>query len=156
MRITTLSIIAAAAALGQQPAVAQLEPYKDYDVAEATSFVTTVRVQANMLDYYLEGLKETWVASNEVAKKLGQIEGYNVYTSALPGSGDFNLVLVVHYKNTADLGPSRARYEAFMREWGEQRNQESRETAQTYPNLREITGDYVMNEITFTSSSPQR
>jgi hypothetical protein len=155
MKLTTLLTIVGSIALAQ-PAAAQLEPYKDYNIDEATSVVTTVKVKANMLDDYLEGLRQTWVASNEVAKSLGQITGYNVYTSAHPSSGDFNLILVVHYKSTADIGPSKARYEAFMRAWGERRQQESRQTALTYPDLREITGDYIMNEITFVATPAPR
>jgi hypothetical protein len=151
MRLTTLLTIAASMALAR-PAAAQLEAYEDYNISEATSIVTAVKVKANMLDYYLEGLKETWVASNDVAKSLGQIEGYNIYTSALPESGDFNLLLVVHFKNTGDVGPSKERYEAFMQAWGERRQEQSRETVRTYPDVREITGDYLMNEITFLSS----
>jgi hypothetical protein len=142
-----LTIVGSAALI--QSAVAELTPYKDYNIGEATAIVTTVKVKANMLDDYLEGLRATWVASNEVAKSLGQIESYSIFTSALPQSGDFNLMLVVRYKSTADIGPSKERFEAFMRAWGEKRNQESRATAQTYPDLREITGDYMMNEITF-------
>ena len=151
MKLATLATLAASMGL-IQPAAAQLESYKDYNISEATSIVTAVKVKANMLDYYLEGLRETWVASNDVAKSLGQIEGYNIYTSALPESGDFNLLLVVHFKNTADIGPSKARYEAFMQAWGERRQEESRATAATYPDVREITGNYMMNEITFLSS----
>ncbi len=131
------------------PAMAQLEPYKDYNISEATSIVTTIKVDANMLDYYLEGLKATWVAGNEVAKSLGQIEDYAIYASALPASGDFNLVLVVNFANTGDIGPSKARYDAFMAEWGERRQRQTRETVKTYPDLRVITGDYLMNQITF-------
>lgn len=137
------------------PALAQLEPYKDYNLNVATSVVTAVKVKANMLDDYLEGLRQTWVASNEVAKSLGQITGYNVYSSAHPSSGDFNLLLVVHYKSMADIGPSKERYEAFMRAWGERRQEESRQTALSYPDLREITGDYIMNEITFAAPASQ-
>ena len=40
-------------------AVADLEPYKDYDVSDAVWSVTTVQVNANMDDAYLEGLKNT-------------------------------------------------------------------------------------------------
>jgi hypothetical protein len=132
-----------------QPAFAQLEAYTDYDVSEATSIVTTVKVDSNMIDYYLEGLKTAWAPSNEVAKELGQIEGYNIYVSQLPNSGDFNVVLVVNFKNTADIGPSKARYDAFMAEWGSKRQKESRAIAKTYPDIRTITGSYLMNEVTF-------
>lgn len=129
--------------------VSQLKTYTDYDVSEATSIVTTVKVDSNMIDYYLEGLKTAWAPSNEISKDLGQIEGYNIYVSQLPNSGDFNVVLVVAFKSTADIGPSKERYDAFMAKWGEERQKESRAVAKTYPDIRTITGSYLMNEVTF-------
>ena len=59
--------------LGATAAMADFEPWKDYDQSEAVWSVTTVRVLPNMDDAYLEGLAQTWVATNEVAKKLGQL-----------------------------------------------------------------------------------
>jgi hypothetical protein len=130
-------------------ASADLTPWEDYQESEAVWTVTTIKVAANMGDAYLEGLKNTWVAGNEVALKLGQIEDYKIYRSDLPESGDFNLILTVKFKNTAELGPNQARYNAFMKEWGEKRNQETTEFAQkNYPAMREITGMYYMREIT--------
>lgn len=146
--VSTLAVIGTM--MLAQPASAQLKTYTDYDVSEATSIVTTVKVDSNMIDYYLEGLKTAWAPSNEVAKELGHIEGYNIYLSQLPNSGDFNVVLVLNFKNTADVGPSKARYDAFMAKWGEKRQKESRAVAKTYPELRTITGSYLMNEVTFT------
>ena len=58
---------------GIQGASAQLEPFQDYDISDAIWIVTTVKVEPNMGDDYLEGIRETWVAGNEVAKELGQI-----------------------------------------------------------------------------------
>ena len=130
-------------------AVADLEPYKDYDVSDAVWSVSTIRVDPNMDDAYLEGIKRTWAASNEVAKKLGQIESYSIYRSDLPQSGDFNLLLVVKFANTADLAPSKERYAAFMKEWGEARSKESIDYSQkNYPGMRAITGQYNFREIT--------
>ncbi len=130
-------------------ASADLTPWQDYEASEAVWQVTTVKVNANMGDAYLEGLKNTWVAGNEVSKELGQIEDYKIYRSDLPESGDFNLILTVKFKNTAELGPNKARYDAFMKEWGEKRNKETTEFAQkNYPAMREITGMYLMREIT--------
>ncbi|MEM9288963.1 MAG: hypothetical protein AAGA36_11555, partial [Pseudomonadota bacterium] len=57
----------AAAVLCSGAASAQLEYYEDYEVSDAVWNVTTVKVDANMGDYYLEGLKQTWVAANEVS-----------------------------------------------------------------------------------------
>lgn len=135
-------------ALGASSASAQLDPWKDYDISDAVWSVTTVKVDANMGDDYLEGLKATWVASNEVAKELGQIESYCIFRSDLPQSGHFNLLLIVKFKNTADLAPNKADYEAFMEKWGEEREKQTREIVKDYPSMRDITGEYLMREIT--------
>jgi hypothetical protein len=130
-------------------AMADLEPWKDYEVSEAVWSVSTIRVDPNMDDAYLEGLKQTWAASNEVAKKLGQIESYTMYRSISPQSGDFNLLLVVKFANTSDLAPNKARYDAFMKEMGEAQSKASTEYSQkNYPGMRTITGEYLMREIT--------
>lgn len=142
--LTVLSLLGLSAA-----AVADLEPYKDYEVSDAVWSVTTVRVHPNMDDAYLEGLKKTWAAGNKLAVELGQMESWSIFRSDLPQSGDFNLILIAKFANTADLAPNKARYDAFMKEWGEARNQETTEYSQkNYPAMREITGQYLMREIT--------
>jgi len=129
-------------------AAADLTPWEDYEVSDAVWSVSTIKVHPNMDDAYLEGIKKTWVASNEVAKKLGQIEDYAIYRSDLPQSGDFNLLLVVKFANTTDLAPNKARYETFMKEWGEAQAQETSDYAQqNYPAMREITGQYYLRKI---------
>lgn len=130
-------------------AMADLEPWKDYEVSETVLSVSTIKVNANMDDAYLEGIRETWVKSNEVAKKLGQIVDYRIYRSDLPQSGDFNIVLIVELKSSADLGPSKARYDAFVKEMSRERLDENTEMAQRdYPAMREITGQYLLREVT--------
>ena len=130
--------------------------YIAFDVAPggavAVWSVTTIKVHSNMDDAYLEGLAKTWVASNAVAKKLGQIEEYHIYRSDLPESGNFNLLLVVKFKNNEMLAPNKGRYEAFMKEWGAERNKQSTQKSQKeYPAMRDITGEYVVREITLTA-----
>jgi hypothetical protein len=147
---TKLLVLSLAMAFSSTVAFADLEPYKDYTTSDAVWAVTTIKVHANMGDAYLEGLKTTWVASTELLKKLGQIEEYHIYRSDLPESGSFNLLLVVKYKNNEALAPNKARYEAFMKEWGAERNKTTTEKAQKeYPAMRDISGDYNMREITF-------
>ena len=132
-------------------AFADLKPWKDYTISEAVWSVTTIKIHSNMDDAYLEGLKETWVASSEVAKKLGQLEEYHIYRSDLPESGNFNLLLVVKFKNNEALAPNKARYEAFMKEWGAERDKKTTDKAQKeYPAMRDITGEYNMREITLS------
>ncbi len=119
------------------------------DISDAVWSVTTIKVSPNMDDAYLEGLAKTWVASNEVAKKLGQIETYEIYRSDLPQSGDFNLLLIVKFAKTTDLAPNKARYDAFMKEFTKAKADETTAKAQKdYPAMRQITGEYLFREIT--------
>ncbi len=129
-------------------ALADLEPWTDYDISEGVTSVTTVKVDSNMIDKYLEGLKQTWAPANDVAKELGQIEGYWIHVSQLPASGDFNVVLGIDYKDSASLQPDKAEYEAFMKKWGEENQKRSDQIVLTYPDIREITGEYMMRSIT--------
>lgn len=130
-------------------AFAQLKPYQDYDISDDVWAITTVQVNANMIDHYLEGIQKGWVSSQMVAKKLGHIEDYFVYTSDLPNSGSFNVLLVTRYKSGADLVPSKARYEAFMKEWGAEREAQNDALVKEYPAMRSITGEYQMHRVTF-------
>ena len=57
-------------------AAADLEAWKDYDISVGVSNVTTVKVDSNMIDKYLEGLSKTWVTGNDFAIELGQMESY--------------------------------------------------------------------------------
>jgi len=137
------------------PAAAQLEQYRDYTLSDSVSSVTTVRVASNMIEDYLEGIRATWVASNEAAMSLGQLESYDVFVSDLPASGDFNVVLVVNFANTSDLAPNRARYDAFMQAWGTRNQASTRQTTTTvYPNIRQITGEYLLRKVTFMPARP--
>jgi len=130
-------------------ATADLDPWTDYDISESVSNVTTVKVDSNMVDKYLEGLKATWAPANDVAVELGQIESYSVFVSELQNSGDFNVVLVVNMKSAADLQPTKERYDTFMKKWGEENQKRSDKIVLTYPEIREITGEYLLREITF-------
>jgi hypothetical protein len=128
---------------------ADLQPWQDYDVSEEVHLVTTVKVDSNMEDAYLEGLKRTWIPGNEIAMKLGHIKDYAIYRSQMSDSGDFNLILVVTLASAADLQPNKARYDEFMQAYGEKESEESTEYAQkNYPAMREITGEYLMREVT--------
>ncbi|MBS0611902.1 MAG: hypothetical protein JSS24_01860 [Proteobacteria bacterium] len=148
MKISAV-VLGLSMALGTSAALADFEEYKDYTRSDFILDVTTIKVHANMEDEYLGGLKRTWVESMEVQKKLGYIEEYHMYVSDLPSSGNFNLVLVIKLKNDSMLAPNKARYDAFMKEWGVERNKKTTEIAQhDYPAMRDITGQYHMREVT--------
>ena len=130
-------------------ASADLEPFTDYDASQEVYLVTTVKVDSNMEDAYLEGLRETWIPGQEAAKELGQIENYAIYRSQFSEAGDFNLVLVVTLSSAADMQPSKERYDAFMAKVGRDASDKSTEYAQkNYPAMRTITGNYMLRKIT--------
>jgi len=131
-----------------QSALAQLEPFKDYDISDELWNITLIKVDPNMGDDYLEGLRETWVASNKVAKELGQIEDFSIYRSQLESSGDVNLFLVTKFANNDQLEPNKEEYDKFMKAWGEANQERSREITKNYPGMRKITGEYLVREIT--------
>ncbi|WP_105188938.1 hypothetical protein [Pseudoalteromonas sp. T1lg48] len=126
---------------------AELEVYKDYDLGTSILEVTTVKVDPNMGDVYLEGLRDTWVKAVKMQKELGYIKDWKIYASDLPISGDFNLVLVVWFENAADLEPNKEKYQAFMKKWGEENQENSRKISKEYPKIRTLTGQYRMREV---------
>lgn len=128
-------------------ALAQLEPWADYDISKELWNVTMVKVHPNMGDDYLEGLRDTWVASNRVAKELGQIEDFFIYRSQVGASGDANVLLVVKFSDSSQLEPNKERYDAFMKTWGEANQDKTREISKNYPAMREITGEYLLRRI---------
>ena len=129
-------------------ASADLEPWTDYEVSPGVSNVTTIKVDSNMIDKYLEGLRDSWVPANKVAMELGQIKDYGIYVSELPNGGDFNVVLIVQYASSADMQPDKAEYEAFMKAWGKENQEKSDKIVVTYPDIRTITGEYLFREVT--------
>ena len=148
MKLTsTLAGIALACTMAT--ASAEIEPFKDYTISESVSNVTTVKVANNRIDDYLEGLRSTWVPANDIAVELGQISGYAIYVSQLPAGGDFNVVLVIEMANASDMQPSEEDYDAFMAKWADKHKETTDEIVPTYPNMRKITGEYLMREITF-------
>ena len=128
---------------------ADLEPWTDYEASDEVYLVTTIKVDSNMEDAYLEGLRETWIPGNEAAKELGQIEDWAIYRSQFSEAGDFNLILVITLSSAADLQPSKERYDALIEKIGKEASDQSTEYAQkNYPAMREITGNYMMRKIT--------
>lgn len=150
MKKLMLGSIAAAIALTtvSVPAHAQLREYEDYEYSESVVELTTVRVDPGQLDTYLEGLRQTWVAGNEVARELGHITDFGIYANMAPGGDAFHLLLVIEFPGE-NLQPSRERYDEFMAAWGEANMDSSNETViNLYNEIREIGGVYLTREIT--------
>ena len=149
MRAHAVSILMLLGVLVSASAAAQLEVWEDYEVSDAVWSLTTVKLDPGTQDIYLEGLKSTWVAANEVAKSLGHIEDYAIYTNQAVASGEFDLLLVMKMPNTAAMAPSRERYNEFMEAWGQENMDASNaKVLELYNEIREIQGEYLIREIT--------
>lgn len=131
------------------PASAQLEAWKDYEASSSVWHLTTVNLEPGTMGIYLEGLKQTWVAANEVSKELGHIEEYAIYANQAPAGEDFDLLLVIKMAKTADMEQTRVRYNEFMAAWGEKNQANSNKMVlELYNEIREITGEAYVREIT--------
>ena len=132
------------------PAAAQMELYEDYMPADEVVELTFVKVDEGQLETYLEGLKSTWVAANELQKKLGYVSSYAIY--AVPyGDNEVNMVLRVSFPNTEMLGPNKARYMKFLDEYGKTKIDQSNKTVlELYNRIRKIQGTYILREMKLT------
>jgi hypothetical protein len=145
----TAAIAGSAFALAT-PAAAQMTVFEDYQPSDAIYEMVTVDIEPGEFETYLENLKGTWVAANEVAKSLGHIEDYAIYSNTNGAGDNFDLLLVIKYSSTADLAPSKKRYDEFMARWGEQRVESNQRTVRdVYNKIRELTGQWHVREITF-------
>ena len=139
--------IAAATLTLASPAAAQMEVYEDYEPAAEVIELTMVKVDEGQFETYLEGLKTTWVAANEIQKQLGHISSYGIY--GVPyGENEFNLVLRVTYPNTEMLGPSKARYNEFLDAYGKANIDQSNKTVlDLYNKIRTIQSTHILREV---------
>ena len=130
-------------------ASAQLKVWEDYEVSDAVFSLTMVKLDPGTQDIYLEGLKSTWVAANEVAQSLGHIEYYAIHANQAAAPGAFDLLLVIKFPSTEMMGPNRERYDAFMEAWGNENMEASNEKVlELYNEIREIQGEYMTRTIT--------
>ena len=148
-RAASLFALFIAFALFASPAAAQLQPWEDYEASDSVWIVTHVDLDPGTMGIYLEGLKSTWIAANEVAKELGQIEDYAIYSNQYGSADDFDLALVVQMACTDDIAPNRERYNQFLAAWGQANIDQSNETVlELYNNIRRIQGNYLLRKIT--------
>ncbi len=130
-------------------ATAQLKVWEDYEVSDAVFSLTMVKLDPGTQDIYLEGLKSTWVAANEVAQSLGHIEYFAIHANQAAAPGAFDLLLIIKFPSTEMMGPSRERYNAFMEAWGkENQDASNKKVLELYNEIREIQGEYLTRTIT--------
>ncbi len=146
--LTTIGFSFAAAALAvSSPAHAQMEIYENYEPATDVVEMTLVKVDEGQFETYLEGLKSTWVAANQIQKDLGYINNFWIY--GVPyGENEFNMVLVVSFPSTEMLAPSKERYMAFLDAYGKANIDRGNTTVlELYNKIRKIQGTYMLRRV---------
>jgi len=144
----TIAAAGAAATLAlASPAAAQMEIYQDYEPGEEVIELTMVKVDEGQFDTYLEGLKSTWVAANEIQKELGYISSYGIY--GVPyGENEFNLILRISFPSTEMIGPSKERYMAFLEAYGKANiDKGNTKVLELYNKIRKIQATYMLREV---------
>lgn len=95
----TLLICAASVALAVTPSIlnGQNRPYTEGSVWA----ITMVRTTAGMHDDYMRSLGTTWKRVLDEAKKQGLVLSYRVLSTDAAGADDWDVLLMVEYKNWA-------------------------------------------------------
>lgn len=148
-RAAAVLAISLASVLFATSALAQLQPWKDYEASDSVWIVTEVDLDPGTMGIYLEGLKSTWIAANTVAKELGQIKDFAIYSNQFGSADDYDLLLVVEMAGTDDIAPNRERYEKFLEAFGQANIDQSNEKVlELYNKIRRIQGNYLLRKIT--------
>lgn len=130
--------------LAAQSAVAQDKPYKEGTVWS----ISFIKVKPGMLDVYMRDLASSRKKLMEEAKKQGLIVSEKMLMGASAGPDDWNLVLMVEYKNWAALDGLSDKFDALsLKLVGSEEKQVQMMVKRT--EVREIFGDRLLQEISF-------
>ncbi|MGH7024639.1 MAG: hypothetical protein ACREEB_13770 [Caulobacteraceae bacterium] len=147
-----MKLIMGALALGAGlclAATVAAEPYTDYTPTKGATEVVTVQVDPNHIDDYLTGLSKDWVKGQEMAKRHGIIDWYQVSVKLNSNAGG-NVALITHYPSLASLEPDKTRDLAMMAE-GRAAVSKDKEAAITagYDKYRTFVSDEIWTSVDF-------
>jgi hypothetical protein len=122
--------------------VAQGLPYTEGSVW-SIGFVKTVPGMTN--DYY-KNLADNWMKMNEAAKKEGLVLSYKVLYGPAANTGDWDIMLMIEYKNMAAMDGMAEKMEALSGKL--LGSQDTRRVGAVKRNeIREILGGKLVREI---------
>ncbi len=107
--------------------------------------ITFVKVKPGMLDDYLKNLIGDWKKENEQAKKEGLILSYKVIEAPAANKNDWNLMLIVEFKNMAALDEADAKFRAIGSKLATE--EQMKKGVQTRAEIREIIGGKLGREL---------
>jgi len=124
-----------------------------WNVGESVYQVSTIDLEPNVDPQYLNQMKKTWGNNMEVMKAEGLIEEYHIFRSINQYDGDFDLLLMIKYKNLAILDSNPKNNKKWDKASEKARQVISRDQTNqitgTFPKMRTILDQKLMREITF-------
>ena len=118
-------------------------PYTEGTVWE----LTMVRSKAGMGDDYLKNLTQAYKSTSDEMKKQGIIMDYKIFIGDAANQDDFDILLLVQYKNMAALDGLREKADPIATKLIGGEN-ELRQGSIKRMEIREILGTKTMREIT--------
>ncbi len=129
------------------------QPRETWNVGESVYQVATIDLEPNADAQYLNQMKRTWANQMDVFKAEGLVEEYHIYRSINGYDGDFDLLLMVKYKNLAIFDSNtknNKRWDDAIEKVRKKISEEqSQEITSKFPASRTILDEKLMREITF-------
>ena len=143
-RLVTLAACAALAVIGAGLVRAQSDaPYTEGPVWT----ITMVKTKAGMTDDYLKALAKIYKSTNDEMKKSGLIMDYKILLGNDANPQDFDILLMVEYKNMAAFDGLREKADPIADKiLGSE--DARRQGAIKRMEIREIMGNKLMREVT--------
>lgn len=124
-----------------------------WTVGESVYQISTIDLEPNVDPQYLNQMKKTWGNNMEVMKAEGLIEEYHIFRSINQYDGDFDLLLMIKYKNLAILDSNPKNNKKWDEATEKARKVISRDQTNqitgAFPKMRTILDQKLMREITF-------
>ena len=124
-----------------------------WTVGESVYQISTIDLEPNVDPQYLNQMKKTWGNNMEVMLAEGLIEEYHIFRSINQYDGDFDLLLMIKYKNLAILDSNPKNNKKREKAQAKAREVISRDKTNqitgTFPKMRTILDQKLMREITF-------
>ena len=117
-------------------------PYTEGSVYD----ITFIRTKPGGEDAYMKFLATTWKSLQEQAKSDGLIVSYKVIGGAAANKDDWNIALVVEFKNMAALDGLEAKARALIEKMAGS-STKANEAAMKRDEIREIIGSKLCREV---------
>jgi hypothetical protein len=144
--IRIIAVLAVAAMLLPTLSLAQANPVRPFHDGPVWD-ITFVKAKPGVGLKYMEYLATEWKTEHEALKKAGLILNYMVIATEAHSPTDFDLMLMVQYKDLATMEVNQDKEEAVVNQALNSNDQKMIAGYQERASWREIIGDRLAREI---------